>query len=206
MPLSPLSPKPSRVLFIDENYIKTTTPIGGNIDPQIIMSAILVSQDKHMLQILGSGIYAELKDQITNGTLTTLNRSLLEDYCQPIVAWFALVECLPNISFRLQDKGIEKKDSENSEAAGIDDIIFLMKNYENTAKFYAQQLISYLRRNNELYPLYYNPGGTYGTGIDTYYGVGTEYNSGMVIPNNDFKYCGNKSIIGLGIGIPINFL
>lgn len=201
---SPLTPKPSRILFIDEAYLKSTTPIFDNVDPKMLISAIQVSQDKHMNQILGSGVYSELKDQIANNTLTTLNTKILEEYCQPVVAWFAVVEAIPNISMHIMNKSVEIKKSENSDAATKEDLIFLMQNYEATAMFYAKQLITYIRRNNVDYPLYFNPGGSYGSNIDTIYGVGTEYFSGLVIPNNtliDAIAC-----LGFPIGIPLPYL
>lgn len=200
--LSPLTPKPSRVLFIDEDYLKLVTPINENVDPKMLISAIQVAQDKHMLQILGSGIYAEMKDQITTNTLSVLNRSILIDYCQPIVAWFAICEALPNISIRIQNKGLEIKNSENSNAADVEELIFLMQNYESTAKFYARQLIAYLRRNNALFPLYFNPGGEFGTNIDTIYGVATEYFSGLVMPQGG-GCCTADSIVGLKLGATV---
>lgn len=198
--LSQYTPKPSRVAFIDEAYLKDTTPIFNNVDPKLLISAILVSQDKHMLQILGSGIYSELKTQISTNTLTSLNQSILQDYCQPIIAWFACVEALPNISMHIQNKGVEIKKSENSDAADIDSLLFLMQNYESTGKFYAKQLINYLRRNSELFPLYYNPGGNDGSNVDTIYGLSTSYICNLAFPSNSVL---PDYLVGLKIGIDI---
>lgn len=203
--LSPLTPKPSRVLFIDEAYLKDTTFLNENIDPKLLIPAIKLSQDKHIMFICGSGIVEELKTQIATNTLTALNTSLLEDFIQPCLAWWSISEILPSLVWRLQNKGMEKKNSENSTAPEKDDIVFLQAKYEETAKYYARLLINYLKRNNDSYPLYYNQGGQYGTNVDTIYGVSTEYFSGLVTPQAQLG-TGNNDITGLGIGADIVFV
>lgn len=202
MSQSPLTPKSSRVLFCDEGYVKQTTYLFENIDPKLIIPSIRIAQDQHILTILGSGIFEELKTQISSNTLTANNIKLLEEYVQPTLASWVITQMLPSLVYHLQNKGIQIKNSDNSESATKDDIIFLQEQYENSAKSYSQLLINYLRRNNADYPLYYNPGGSYGTQIDSRYGVVSEYFSGLVMPS--INTCGNTSIIGLGIGIDLN--
>lgn len=201
---SPLSPKPSRVLFIDEQYLKETTMINENVDPKVLIPAIKVAQDKHILLLCGSGIFEELKTQISTNTVSSDNQKLLDEYIQPCLAWWALCESLPNIVFRVQNKGIEVKNSENSEAISDEALAMLTAKYEETAKYYAKLLINFLVRYQDRYPLYYNPGGSYGSQIDSFYGIGTEYFSGLVIPQSSVN-TGNSSITGLGLGIDVVF-
>jgi hypothetical protein len=121
----------------------------------------------------------------------------------PTLAWWAAVEALPNIMIRIQNKGLEIKHSENSDSANSDDLIFLTQKYEDTAKYYARMLINYLKRNNELYPLYYNQDPT-GSNVDTVYGVATEYFSGLVVPTNLGDSLNN--IAGLGVTTDVFFI
>lgn len=205
--LNPLSPKPSRVLFIDEEYLKATTPLNENIDPKVLIPSIKTAQDKHILQICGSGIYEDMKQQIASGgTVTGSYVALLNDYIQPCLAWWTLVECLPTIVWRLQNKGMEKKNSEFSASPEKDDIIFMKDQYAETAKYYARLLINYLIRNQDQFPLYYNPGGPNGSDIDTIYGIKTEYFSGLQMPASALNQSGNNSIVGLGLGADVIFV
>ena len=164
MSLTHYTPYPSNVLFIDSNYLKSITPLNQNVDESIIRPCIMMAQDKYVLPSLGSGVMGELKLQISNGSISaaTNNLLVLTEFIQPTLAYWALFEMMPHLVFRLQNKGIEKKNSDNSVSPSIEEITFLQDNYKSTASFYSQRLTQFMKENQDLFPLYLNPG----SGID----------------------------------------
>ena len=198
------TPVPASVIFITPAYLKSNTPLNKDVDDAIIYPAIVTAQDKHMYNILGSGVYADIKMQVSGNTLTALNQTLLNNYLQPIITWYALAELMPFLSFRMQNKGMEKKHSENSESASIDEIGYIQDRIESTAKSYAQMCINFLIRNNQDYPLYFNPDPA--TNVDTIYGMKTEYDCGLYIPDNlGNVYISNQDWRNMGLGFDVVF-
>jgi hypothetical protein len=52
------------------------------------------------------------------------------------------------------NKGIMVKNSENSAAADLSEIKFLMDKWKNNAEVYAQRTTNFLKANTTTYPLY----------------------------------------------------
>lgn len=142
------------VLFISEDKLKKSTTINGNVDVELLRPYMKVAQDKHIWTKLGSKLYEKLQSDITGGTLTGNYETLVNDYIQDALVHFSLYEALPFLGFKIMNKDIVRKSSENSEAASIEDINFLRNLVLHTAEWYVERLIDYLCENNTLFPEY----------------------------------------------------
>ena len=73
------------VLFISEETIKNSTTINGNVDVELLLPYIKVSQDIHVQQLLGTNLYEKIEAEITAGTLTGNYKILVDEYIQPVL-------------------------------------------------------------------------------------------------------------------------
>lgn len=153
------------VLFISEDTIKKSTTINGNVDAELLLPYIKVAQDIHIHQLLGTDLYDKLASLITAGTMQNVANQDYEDlidlYVQPCLIHYSLYECLPFLSYKIMNKDLVRKISEQSSAASLEDLKYLRGIVLNTAEYYAERLVEWLRNNHDKYPEY-----TSNTGAD----------------------------------------
>tara|TARA_R110001592_G_scaffold148690_2_gene373865 strand:+ start:96 stop:674 length:579 start_codon:yes stop_codon:yes gene_type:complete len=170
------------VLFISEDTIKKSTTINGNVDAELLLPYIKVAQDIHITNLLGTDLYDKLASLITAGTMADGANddyeTLIDTYVQPVLIHYALYECLPFLSYKIMNKDIVRKISETSTAASLEDIKFMREIVQNTAEYYAQRLVDYLKNNTALYAEYSsNSGADLSPSKQAYF-------SGMVLGND----------------------
>lgn len=140
-------------LLISENYLKEYTNINKNVDMTILTPILQEVQDFYIIPLLGTNLYNEVLGQVTTTTVTALNQTLL-DLVVPCMLHYAKMEAMPDMKYRLMNKGVMIKNSENSSAADLSEIQFLMDRSKNKAEIYAQRVTNYLNRYVSSYPLY----------------------------------------------------
>jgi hypothetical protein len=155
----------SLVIFIDEQTLKDYTIISDNVDFKQLRPEIISIQDLYIQDLIGSGLYKELKTQVTANTVTVLNQTLLNDYIQPTLIWRIMSESPLALSFKYTNKGIVNKTGEASVMPSMGDMANIIGKYQERSESYAEKLVNYLIQNSTLYPLYFNPG----SGVDTVY-------------------------------------
>ena len=155
----------ANVIFITEQYIKDTSYIDENVDIKLLRNSILETQDLRILPVLGTGLYDELKSQITAGSVTSLNRTLLDTYISPALKYWVLHDAALILTFKVMNKSITKRTSENTESIQTTDLDRLMDFFKDRAEFYSERVTRYLVENCSSYPLYDNPGDGYDTVI-----------------------------------------
>jgi hypothetical protein len=152
--------------FIGEQALKDNSVLNENVDMKLITPIITLVQDKYVIQTLGTGQYNEVKSAIIADTTLASNsriKTLVDDYIQPMMIWWILYELQPVLNYKLTNKSIAQKSSDNSQPAGRTDMLGLMDRHKDNAQYYTQRLINYLIANPTLFPLYFNPGNTVDT-------------------------------------------
>jgi len=167
----------ANVIFIGEKYIKDTSYIDENVDIDLLTNCILETQDFRVLPIIGTGLYDELKDQITNSTLTALNTTLLNTYIAPALKYWVLHDGALILSYKVMNKNIVKRDSENSDSLQLDELDRLMDYFKVRAEFYSERITRYLVENETDYPLYSDAG----DGFDTVHPKKNNYTQGLYL-------------------------
>lgn len=152
-------------LFVSEQYIKDNTIIDGNVDVKYITNTIADVQRLYILPLLGTALYNELQTQVNAGTLTALNTTLIDSYIADVIRFYVLVEGLDIFHYKVTNKAIMTKNSDNSQPIQQLDVIRLIDKNRNNAEFFAQRLTNYIIANQTSYPLYYAPGSTFDTVI-----------------------------------------
>lgn len=178
------------VLLVTENYIKQSSMIDENVDVALIRSAIVEAQDLHLTDILGSGLTNEIKNQISAGTVTPLNQTLLENYIFKSMLYWTLYEGTDYLTYKFRNKSVMTMNSDNSQPVTLDEVKRLMDSFKNKAEWYSERVTRYLIQNESSYPLFNNPG----NGTDTIYPKKNNYDSGWFLGNKDCCYPGNNSI------------
>ena len=142
------------VLFISENKLKKSTTINGNVDVELLRPYMKVAQDIHIHPKLGTDLYNKLQSDISGSSLTGNYQTLVEDYIQDALVHWTLYECIPFLGYKIMNKNIVRKTSEQSDNAGLDELNYLREVVRNTAEWYTERLIDWLRHNNNLVPEY----------------------------------------------------
>jgi hypothetical protein len=171
------------VLFISEQTLKDRSLLQDNVDPKLIKPTIKHCQDMFLEPILGTGLYRELQDQITNNNVSVLNAKLLDLYITDCLSWYVASEMVMSLGYKLTNKNVLRKTSENSETSSLNDLFSLMEYYKNKAEWYAQRITDYLIEYITDYPLYNNAG----SGVDIIQPNGTSFQSSI--------YLGDSAIV-----------
>jgi hypothetical protein len=158
------------ILLISDTMIKERTAVHGNIDPKMIYPDIKLAQDMYIMPILGTALYNKLQSIISDGTITgTANadyKTLIDHYIVDTLIYYTLSELPQTISFQFWNKGVMRKQNENTELPSMSELIDLANKYKNRAEFYANRLKLYVIQNAPTkFKEYLLPG----TGIDTVY-------------------------------------
>ena len=170
-------------LMIHPNEIKNNGFVDENVDDKSIRVAILLAMQKEIFQFLGSGLYNEINDQIEADTLTANNTSLLSNYIQPALEWWAMYYLVKPLLYKITNKSIVRKNSENANSIGASEATDLRNDFKNFAEERTQRMISYLCENDTTYPLYLNPG----TGSDVVYPRKFAYETGWNLQGSKYR-------------------
>lgn len=141
-------------LIITEEYLKESSVINGNADMKVITPTIVLVQQIYIEDLLGTKLYNEILLQIQNGNVSAQNQTLLDNYVLPCMLYYVLCECTPVFKYRYANKGVTIKNSENSQPADLQEILFLMDKWRNNAEKLAEKCTKFLLNNTTTYTLY----------------------------------------------------
>lgn len=176
------------VLFISETKIKNFTTVNQNVDNELLMSNILIAQDLGLQNLLGTkgyNYYINLikSVQLSGGTMSTPDRTLLEDYIGPYLLHRAYFESLPVLYMRTVNKALTVGDTEQGKSVGIKEMQYFREIEQSRYEFYSQRLMDYIRNNPNDYPWYWSYSSTDGMPVskETYF-AGIQFEPGLRYP------------------------
>lgn len=179
----------ANVLFISEQYIKDTSYVDENVDVKLIRSNIQETQDFRILPILGTALYEDIKTKISAGNTATV-ATLLNTYIAPALKYWVLHDAAYLFQFKIMNKAVVKRSSENAEPIDIRELDRLMDYFKDRAEYYSERITKYLLENNTTYPLYDN----FGDGIDAVSPRKQNYTQGIYLGNMGMKFDGVNSV------------
>lgn len=162
------------IVFVSETYLKTFSPIAGNVDIQMIYPHIISYQDLSIKPILGSKLYEGLQTRIDNETLTSDDRDLL-DICRQVIVWGTVEMMIPFLAVQLRNKGVVENTGDTTQNADIDKLKWLQDSAKSNCEFYKKRLDEYLCKNGNLFTEYTNPDSPMSPHRDTAYKTGGIY-------------------------------
>jgi len=144
----------SKALFINREDLVRFTPLSGNIDFDKVIQYVEIAQDIHVHELIGTNLYERLQSDIIGGTLSGSYASLVSTYIKPILAQYSLLEYLPFSQYTINNKGVFKHTSENSNTLTREDMEQMTEATRDTAQHYATRLVDYLCNYPTLFPEY----------------------------------------------------
>ena len=149
------------VLFITRTDLIKNSIIDGNVDTDKFIQFVKVAQQIEIKNYLGTALYDKIStDNASVSGLSGNYLTLVNDYVQPMLIWYAQAEYIPYAAYSIKQGGIYKHTSENAETVSKTEVDFLVQKARNTAEYYTQRFIDYINNNSGLFPEYsQNSGG-----------------------------------------------
>jgi hypothetical protein len=144
-------------LFIKRSDLVNNTALSGSVDTDKFIQFVKIAQDIHIQNYLGTDLYEKISADIVANTLTGDYLALVNDYVQPMLIHFAMVEYLPFAAYTIANGGVYKHNSENSSLAVKEEIDSLIAKERDYAEYYTQRFIDYMSFNApSKFPEYYS--------------------------------------------------
>lgn len=144
-------------IFIKRNDLIRNTALSGNIDTDKFIQFVKIAQEIHIQNYLGTDLYNKISQDIIDDSLSGDYLNLVNDYVQPMLIHYAMVEYLPFAAYTIANGGVYKHSSENSQLVDKTEIDSLIAKERDYAEYYTQRLIDYLSFNApSKFPEYYS--------------------------------------------------
>lgn len=144
----------AKALFISTDDVKRKSILKGNLDVDNFIQYIEVAQDTHILSFLGTDLYDKISADIIASSLTGVYLTLTTDYIKPMLIHWSVVEALPFLASTVDNVGITKRSSENSEVTSKEDVDFMIEKARQIASNYTDRFIAYICENSTSFPEY----------------------------------------------------
>jgi len=142
------------VLFISSEKLKSSTALNLNISSDLLLPYILQSQKLYVETKLGTDLTDKLKAEITAGTLAGAYKTLVDDYIGDMLPNWAFYHAVPFLRFKIENGNIYSKTSETGTALSTEEAQHLREEVRNTAEYYTERMIDYVRNNLPSFPEY----------------------------------------------------
>jgi hypothetical protein len=162
------------VLFISEQKLKDSTALNLSVDNSILLPFVREAQKLYVETALGTDLTQKLKDLITAGTIGNVGnesyKTLVDDYIGDMLPGYSLYHAIPYLRHKVENGNIYSKTSETGNALSTEEAQAFREEVLNTASYYRERLIDYIRNNTSSFPEYStNSGADVSPSIENYY-------------------------------------
>jgi hypothetical protein len=146
------------VLFISEQKLKDSTAINLNVDTDLLLPYVRQAQKLYVEPKLGTKLTQKLKDLITAGTIGNVGneayKTLVDEYIGDMLPNWAFYHAVPFLRFKIENGNIYSKTSETGTAMSTAEAQHLREEVSNTAQYYTERMIEYVKNNTSSFPEY----------------------------------------------------
>ena len=146
------------VLFISEAKLKDSTAINLNVSTDLLLPYVRQAQKLYVETKLGTDLTQKLKDLIVAGTIGNVGneayKTLVDDYIGDMLPNWAFYHAIPFLRFKIENGNIYSKTSETGNSLSTEEAQHLREEVRNTAEYYTERLIDYVRNNTTSFPEY----------------------------------------------------
>jgi hypothetical protein len=128
--------------------------IPENVDDSLISSTIEQRQEMTIRKLIGDDLFKQIQDEIDTASLTTENKTLLDDYILPLLSWDVYKTLIQSNSYQLYNNGLRLNLSETDINAEDSIVNKEVKRIESLVRNYVQKMVKYICDNSGDYPLY----------------------------------------------------
>lgn len=140
-------------VLINSEYLKEYSPIPINYNLDDVRPYIKVSELLYIVPILGEPLYEELIEQVSSGSVTEENSTLLLQI-YPALAIGVCYEALPFLWSHVSEVGITKGHSDNSDSIDLKDLNYVSQHLKAQLQARLDNLEYFLKTHLDSYPLY----------------------------------------------------
>lgn len=129
----------------------------ANTDPALISNnTILLTELAHLKPALGKKFYEELKTQHNDGTLTTANQTLMDDFLTRCLCWFVRFEVINEVQSNSSSMGIVHNVDEFATIVDPSELNAYKQDTYRKSEIYLKDMLDYMEDSdqNGLYPTY----------------------------------------------------
>tara|TARA_R100000734_G_C3319046_1_gene114133 strand:- start:6504 stop:7064 length:561 start_codon:yes stop_codon:yes gene_type:complete len=160
----------SYVLFISEQKLKDSTAINLNVDVDILLPFVREAQKLYVETALGTQLTQKLKNEIIAGTLAGAYKTLVDEYIGDMLPGYSLYHAIPYLRHKVENGNIYNKSSETGSALTTAEAQSFREEVLNTASYYRERLIDYIKNNISSFPEYnQNSGADVSPSTENYY-------------------------------------
>jgi len=129
----------------------------ANTDPYLISdNSIILSELAHLKSAIGKKFYEELKKQHNDGTLTTANQTLMDDFLVRTLCWFVRFEVINEVQSNSSSMGIVHNIDEFSSIIDPSELNAYKQDTYRKSEIYLIDMLGFLddSDNSSSYPTY----------------------------------------------------
>lgn len=146
-------------LFIDDEYLKTNTPLGKSIDVDLIFPFIQEAQDIYTQDLLGTPLYDNLQFRLFIGTTYSVPFFSAEEInvielCSKALAYWTVYLALPHLAIQIRNLGVARATADNTALSSISELKYIRDEMSNLGEFYNQRVVNYICEHKTFFPLY----------------------------------------------------
>lgn len=146
-------------LFIDDEYLKTYTPLGKSIDVDQIYPFVREAQDIYTQDLLGTPLYNNLEWRLYSGlTFSTpyfIQQEIdLINIASKALAYWTIYLALPHLAIQIRNIGVARATSDNTTVSTVQELKYIREEMQNLAEFWNQRVVNFLCENSTYFPLY----------------------------------------------------
>lgn len=145
----------AEILLCSETFVKNVMSISDNVAGKFIMPSIREAQEIGFQGIVGTKLYNKVRELVGSGeiesTANAMYKTLL-DKAQYYIAYTAIVELCPKVTFKIANAGVVKTADENVTGASADEVGKVQEYYQAKADFLAYELQQWILDNATAFP------------------------------------------------------
>ena len=148
----------SYILFISQAKLQDSTAINLQVDTDLLLPYVRQAQKLYVESKLGTQLNEKLKTLIKNGTIGNVGneayKTLLDEYVGDMLPNWAFYHAIPFLRFKIENGNIYSKTSETGTALSTEEAQHLREEVRNTAEYYTERMIEYIKNNTSSFPEY----------------------------------------------------
>lgn len=128
-----------------------------NTDPSLISNnTILLAELAHLKPALGRKFYEEIKTQHNNGTLSTANQTLMDDFLTRCLSWFVRFEVINEIQSNSGSMGVVHNIDEFATIVDPSELNSYKQDTYRKSEIYLEDMLGYMNGTDQNgdYPTY----------------------------------------------------
>ena len=170
----------NKILLMTADYYKKNSVVNLNVESDINIH-IVKAQNMHIERILGTNLFDTVLEQVRTGSVDSRIETLIRDYIQPALIEWTTYVALPYYNYKIANKGVVRKSSDNSESSELNELNFIRQDIRDDAEYLSERMTKFLDAKSDIYTEYDNGNDD----CDDIRPSKTSFFSGIVLKNND---------------------